>query len=178
MAANNEFGISLNTTLNTKNVPNAINRLQAELNKSTTTKIELPVKVTINGKEKEKLKTFFKEISTYKDKLGNTFKSKKIIDLQGNVVSNEITQVTSALKTLTTETHKWTNTQGEINTWTTSVNNAGETVQTRSKQYVTDMGEMITETSNWGRNSKGQWTQVGETVKKTTDLVKDTTTST
>lgn len=178
MAANNEFGISLNTTLNTKNVPNAINRLQAELNRSTTTKIELPVTVKVNGKDVEKVKTFFKEISTYKDKIGNTFKSKKIIDLQGNVVSNEITQVTSALKTLTTETHKWTNTQGEINTWTTSVNTAGETVQTRSKQYVTDMGEMITETSNWGRNAQGQWTQVGDTIKSTTDLIKDTTTST
>ena len=184
MAVTNEFGIVLNSTLSTKDIPQKIADLQAQLNKQTATRIKLPVdlktdkiKFNISTKELEeglkkgkyKLQEFFKEVNTYKDQLGNTFKDVKFLDLQGNVKSEEIKQVTGAVKSLTTETHKWTNTKGEINEWTTSVDSAGQKVQTRTKQYVNDSNELVTETSKWTRNAKGQWQQLGETVTNITD---------
>ena len=147
--AKNDFGVVLNTTLNTSNVPKQIDKLQAELIKSNTTKIKLPVdvdtgKIKLNistqqlkaglAEGKLEIKNFFKEINTYKDQLNNTFKDLKILDLQGNVRHEELTQVTSAIKNLTTETHKWTTTNGEINKWVTTVDNAGNTVSNRTKQ--------------------------------------------
>lgn len=179
MAATNDFGIVLNTTLNTSNVPKQLENLQAQLNKSSSTKVKMPVDIdtgkiikdlnSVVDKEKIVWKNFFKEISTYKDELGNTFKDVKILDLKGNLRDEEIKQVTSSIKTLTTETHKWTNSKGEINNWTTSIDNLGQTVQTRTKQYVNNANELVTETSKFTRNSKGQWEQLGETIINVTD---------
>ena len=79
--AKNDFGVVLNTTLNTSNVPKQIDKLQAELIKSNTTKIKLPVdvdtgKIKLNistqqlkaglAEGKLEIKNFFKEINTYK----------------------------------------------------------------------------------------------------------------
>ena len=178
MANGSQFSIDVVAALNTNNIPKELKDLNAKLTKDTTNVIKIPI--GIDAKSGKKIfQELIKDVRTYKDELNNTFKRTTIIDpFSGLVKSDKITQITEAIKTLTTETHKWTTSSGDINTWTTSINSAGETVQTRSKQYVTNMGEMITETSNWGRNAKGQWTQVGDTIKKTTDLIKDTTTST
>ena len=177
MANGSQFSIDVVAALNTNNVPKELKDLNAKLTKDTTNIIKIPI--GIDEKSGKKIfQELIKHVRTYKDELNNTFKRTTIIDPFSGVKSDKITQITEAIKTLTTETHKWTTSSGDINTWTTSINSAGEAVQTRSKQYVTNMGEMITETSNWGRNAKGQWTQVGDTIKKTTDLIKDTTTST
>ena len=179
MSASNNFGIVLNTTLNTSNVPRQLANLQAQLNKSSTTKIKMPVDIDtgkiikdlskVVNQEKVVWKNFFKEVSTYKDQLGNTFKDIKILDLKGNIRDEEIKQVTSSIKTLATETHKWTNSKGEINNWSTTVDNAGQIVQTRTKQYVNSSKELVTETSKFTRNSKGQWEQLGNTIVNVTD---------
>ena len=178
---NNQFALDINAILNTKDVPKQLSDLNAQLSKSTSSIVTIPVIVnTKNGLTH--FKDFIKEVNTYKDKLGNSFREIKIIDPKtGNVFKDTITKVnelSAGIKTLTTETHKWTTSSGEINTWTTSVNTAGETISTRTKQYVTDMNEMVTETEKWTRNSKGQWTQVGETIRNTTDLVKENTSTT
>lgn len=174
----NQFGIDINATLNTKNVPKQLQDLNAQLTKSTSTKIQIPV--VVNPKTGlTALKNFVKEVNTYKDQLNNTFKEIKITDpTTGLVKSDKITQVTDSIKTLTTETHKWTDSKGEIQNWTTSIDNAGQTIQTRTKQYVNDTNELVTETSKWGRNAQGQWAQLSDTIKTTTDIIKESTTST
>ena len=178
MPSNNQFGIDLNAILNTKDVPKQLQDLNAQLTKSTSTKIQIPV--VVNPKTGlTALKNFVKEVNTYKDQLNNTFKEIKITDpTTGLIKSDKITQVTDSIKTLTTETHKWTNSKGEIQNWTTSIDNAGQTIQTRTKQYVNDTNELVTETSKWGRNAQGQWAQLSDTIKTTTDIIKESTTST
>lgn len=178
MAQGSQFSIDVVAALNTNNVPKELKDLNTRLTKNTTNIIKIPV--GIDSKSGKKIfQELIKDVRIYKDELNNIFKRTTITDsFSGLVKSDKITQVTEAIKTLTTETHNWTNTKGEINTWTTSINTAGETVQTRTKEYVNNMGEMITETSNWGRNTKGQWKQVGDTIKSTTDLIKEITTST
>lgn len=178
MPSNNQFGIDINATLNTKNVPKQLQDLNAQLTKSTSTKIQIPV--VVNPKTGlTALKNFVKEVNTYKDQLNNTFKEIKITDpTTGLIKSDKITQVTDSIKTLTTETHKWTNSKGEIQNWTTSIDSAGQTIQTRTKQYINDTNELVTETSKWGRNAQGQWAQLSDTIKTTTDIIKESTTST
>lgn len=195
MGYTNQFNLEVGTTLNTTNIPKKLNELNAQLQKSTSTKIEVPVKWYYDKSSGEKIvtavKNVYKEVNTYKDKLGNTFKEIKHLDSSGNLIesvtdqdgkvkkyANELVQTSSALKTLTTETHKFANTKGEINEWSTSVDNMGKSIQTRTKQYVSDTNELITETSQWGRNAKGQWTQLSDTIKTTTDIIKENTTST
>lgn len=180
MGYTNQFGLDVGVNLNTQNVPTQLQSLNAQLQRSSASKIQIPV--VVNTKTGlTALKDFIKEVNTYKDKLGNTFREVKIIDPKTGEIwkdKDKITQVSSAIQTLTTETHKWTNTKGEINTWTTSVDNLGKTLQTRTKQYVNDTNELVTETSQWGRNAKGQWEQLGNTVQKTSEIVKESTTST
>ena len=183
MANNSQFGLDIEAILNTKNVPKQMADLNAKLSKSTSTKIQIPI--TVNSKTGlQTLKNFVKEVNVYTDKLKNKFQEVKIFDPQtGKLWNNfdKITKVTEAaegIKTLTTETHKFANTKGEIQTWTTSINNAGETIHTRSKQYIDDAGNMVKETSNWGRNAQGHWQQLGDTVKTVTETIKDITTTT
>ena len=177
MGYTNEFNLEIGTTLNTTNIPKKLKELNAELQKSTSVKI--PVTVTVNEKSGlTAIKNIYKEVNTYKDKIGNTYKQIRELDSGGNVLSDKLVKTSSSLQTLTTETHKFTNTKGEINSWTTSIDNLGKTVQTRVKQYVNDSKELVTETSEWGRNAKGQWEQLGNTIQKSQEIVKESTTST
>ena len=176
-----QFQIDVNTILNTKDVPKQLSALNAQLTRSTSTKIQIPV--TVNTKTGLKaLKNFVKEVNTYKDKFGNTLKEVKIIDPKTNNVFkdtiNRVTEVSEGLKTLTTETNKWVNSKGEINTWTTTVNNAGQTVTTRVKETTTAMGELVKETSTWGRNAQGQFQQLGNATRTVSNIVKEMTTTT
>ena len=183
MANNSQFGLNIDAILNTSNVPKQMAELNAKLSKSTSTKIQIPI--TVNSKTGlQTLENFVKEVNVYTDKLKNKFQEVKIFDPKtGKLWENfdKITKVTEAaegIKTLTTETHKFANTKGEIQTWTTSINNAGETIHTRSKQYIDDAGNMVKETSNWGRNAQGHWQKLGDTVKTATETIKDITTTT
>lgn len=192
--AKNDFGVVLNTTLNTSNVPKQIDKLQAELIKSNTTKIKLPVdvdtgkiKFNISTKQlkqgleegKLKIKEFFKEINTYKDQFNNTFKDLKILDLQGNIKHEELTQVTSAIKKLTTETHKWVDSKGAIQNWSTTVDQNGKTVSTRVKEVVDDMGNITKTTSKLVSEGAGKpFKKMGQDIVEVSDMIKETTTST
>ena len=171
MANNSQFSIDVWTTLNTDNVPKQIDELNAKLSKSTSSVIKLQVGIDKDGNKQ--FDDFIKKVNVYKDKFNNAFKEIKIIDPRTNeVITDTIKKVQEAsdgIKALTTETHKWTTTNGEVNKWVTTVDNAGNTVSNRTKQYKNDVGELVTETSKWTKNSQGQWKQVGDTVKTITD---------
>ena len=194
MGYTNEFNLEVGATLNTTNIPKKLKELNADLKRSSSTKIPIEVVVSSRnikndlGKEVEEpilktVKNIYKEVNIYKDKIGNTFKEIKYVDSKGNLFEDDkhkhqLVQTASALQTLTTETHKFVNTKGEIQNWTTSVDNLGKTVQTRTKQYIDDANQLVTETSEWGRNAQGQWQQLGNTIQKTQEIVRESTTST
>ncbi len=182
MGATNDFGISLNATLNTKNAEKRLEEFQAQLNKSTTTKVQIPVDIE-TGKLRKKLeegktelKSFFKEVNTYKTQMGDTFKDVKILDLKGNVVKEEIQQVTSSLKDLATETQKCANESGDLVNLTTTINNLGQEVQTQITTHK-EFGKTIQETTTSIKDSNGEWVQVGETLKNISTVVGETSKS-
>ena len=179
MSFENKLGLEIGTILDTKNAEKTLKDLDAKIIKTRDYKINVQI-----GNDIIKA---VKTINTLKDAYGNLYEQVKLVNRETGAPilvgqgGNQITKVTEAvegIKTLTTETHKWANTKGEVNNWTTSVDNAGKTIQTRTKQYVTDTNELVTETNKWGRNAQGQWTQLSDTIKTTTDIIKENTTST
>lgn len=167
--ADNNFSILLNANLNTKNVPQEIKELNAQLTKSTSNTVK--IKVGIDKETgKAQFQDFIKTINTFKDKANNTFKQIKFTNIETGEVKTELKQVTSTVQNLTTETKKFVDTSGNFNTWTTSVNNLGETLQTRVRQYTSDLGELIKETSTWAGTSTDDLKQIGEVVKEVTNI--------
>ena len=179
MANTNGFNLEVNTILNTRDVPKQLNELSAKLVKSTTTKVQIPIEINAETGS-HTLKNFIKEVNVYKDKFKNVFQEVKIVDPKTNAIFSDsikkIQEFSEGIKVLTTETHKWTDSSGAIQKWTTTVDSAGQVISKRTKEYSDGLGNLITETTNWGRNSKGQWEQIGETVRNITDDVKQATT--
>lgn len=176
MANTNSLSLEVGTILNTDNVPKQLKDLNVQLKSTASSMVKIPVSIdTKTGKEN--LGKFVKDVRTYANEIGETFKRVTISDpFSGLVKSDSIQKITEKIKVLTTETHKWTDSSGAIQKWTTTVNDAGEVVSKRTKEYSDGLGNLITETTNWTRNSKGQWEQIGETVRNITDDVKQSTT--
>jgi methyl-accepting chemotaxis protein len=157
------FSVLLDANLDTSKIPRELKELNAQLVKSTSNKIKIAV--GIDEESGEKLyNDGLKIINTFKDKANNVFKEIKIENLDTKKIESSFERVTSSVKTLTTETKKFTDMSGSLNTWTTTIDNLGNTVQTRTKEY-TEFGKSIKETSTWVKNSNNEMVQVGETVK-------------
>ena len=172
----NQFSLDVVAALNTNNIPKELQDLNARLTRTTSNMIKIPIGVDAQSGKKI-FQELIKDVRTYKDELNNTFKRTTLTDpFSGMVKSDELKSVTDSIRTLTTETHKWTNSKGEINTWTTSVDEAGQQIQKRTKQYVNDSKELVTETNNWGKNAQGQWVQLSDTIRTVTDDFKQSST--
>lgn len=196
MGYTNQFNLEVGTTLNTTNIPKKLQELNAQLQKSSSTKIEIPVKWHIDENSGKKVidqvKNIYKEVNTYKDRLGNTFKEIKYLDSNGNLFEgdyrditgklrhfeNEIIQTTSTLKTLTTETHKFVDSKGNIQTWVTTIDNAGKTVSVRTKEMVDDMGNITTTTSRLEAEAGKPFQKVGQDITKVSEILRETTSET
>ena len=175
MANGSQFSIDVVAALNTDNVPKQLDELNARLTKTTSNVVKIPVGIDENGKRV--FGEFLKDVRTYKDELNNLYKRQTITDpFSGMVKSDSLKKITDSVKTLTTETHKWTNSKGEINEWATTVDSAGQVVSKRTKQYVDETNNLVKETTSWTRNSQGQWEQVGDTIRNISDNVKNATT--
>ena len=182
MANTNGFNLEVGTILNTSNIPKDLEKVQAKLVKT----IDIPIRIKdVNNETGEVVwSKAVKALKTYKDELGNTYNTivklnqegKNFVHIDGTVEQEKLQKITEKIKVLTTETHKWTDSSGAIQKWTTTVNDAGEVVSKRTKEYSDGLGNLITETTYWTRNSKGQWEQIGETVRNITDDVKQATT--
>ena len=157
------FSILLDANLDTSKIPQELKNLNAQLVKSTSNKIKIAV-----GIDKESGETLYNDglkiINTFKDKANNIFKEIKFENLETGKVESSFERVTSSIKTLTTETKKFTDSSGALNTWTTTIDNLGQVVQTQTRQY-TEFGKSIKETSTWVKDSNGDMVQVGDTVK-------------
>ena len=172
----NQFSLDVVAALNTSNIPKELQELNTRLTKTTSSMIKIPIGVDAESGKKV-FQQLIKDVRTYKDELNNTFKRTTLTDpFSGMVKSDKLQAITDSIRTLTTETHKWTNSKGEINTWKTSIDEAGQQIQKRTKQYINDSKELVTETSNWGKNAQGQWVQLSDTIRNVTDDFKQSST--
>lgn len=186
MGYTNQFNLEIGTTLNTTNVQKKLKEFNAQLQKSSSTKIDIPVVVKWSKPDEDgikkplltTLKSIYTEVNTYKDEIGNTFKEIRKLDSKGNVLSDELVQTTSALQNLTTETHKFVDSKGAVQTWTTSIDNAGKTVSTRTKQIVDDVGNITTTTYRLVAEAGKPFKKVGQDITKVSELLRETTTET
>ena len=197
MANGTQFSIDIGANLVTDNVAKQIQALNAKIVSSTNTKIKIPI--GIDEKGVKQFENGIKQINTYKDSYGNLYKQvlkfREEIDKvtqQGtgkftlmSDPDDSLTKVSSKIRTLSTEVNKWTDTQGNINTWTTSVDSAGRAITTRVKESVDGLGNLITETSKWGQKTvevngqiKSVYGQIGDTIKTTKEIIEEMTTST
>ena len=184
--AKNDFSVSIRATLNTTDIPEQIKRLNADLVKTTSSIIKVPVGIDKDGKKifSERIK----QVSTLKDEYGRLYKHIVQLNKTNGLPikgTEKIQSITDKISTLTTETHKWTDTAGNVNTWTTTVDSAGQQITTRVKESVTALGEITTETSQWGQktievNGKLQsvYGQIGDSIKQVKDFTTDMTTTT
>ena len=179
--ANNGLSLEVGTILNTSNIPKDLEKVQAKLVKT----IDIPIRIKdVNNETGEVVwSKAVKALKTYKDELGNTYNTivklnqegKNFVHIDGTVEQEKLQKITENIKVLTTETHKWTDTSGAIQKWVTTVDDAGNVISNRTKQYKNDIGELVTETSKWTKNEQGQWQQVGEAIKTVTDDYKQAT---
>ncbi len=169
---NDTFSILLNANLNTQNIPQELKDLNAQLTKSTSNKIKIPVEIDGEKITQEGIKT----INTFKDKVNNIFKEIKIENLDTGEIETKFERVTSSIKNVSTETQKFANESGALVTLTTTVDNLGQTVQTETKTYK-NFGEVIQETTTSIKNSDGEMVQVGETLKDVKNVVGETSKS-
>lgn len=189
--ANNGFSINVNTILNTSNVPKDLEKIQTKLVKA----IDIPIKIKdVDLKSgSEVWSKAVKSLRTYKDELGNTYQTivklnqagQNFVHIDGTIEQEKLRKITEGTKELITEVHKWTDSKGDINTWTTTIDSAGNKITTRVKESVSALGEITTETSKWGQTSKevngklvNVYGQIGETIKKTTEFTTEMTTTT
>ena len=189
--ANNGFSINVGTILDTSNVPKDLEKIQAKLVKA----IDIPIRIKdVDAKSgSEVWSKAVKSLRTYKDELGNTYQTivklnqagENFVHIDGTVEQEKLRKVAEGARELTTEVHKWTDSKGAIQTWTTSIDSAGNKITTRVKESVTALGEITTETSKWGQKTievngklKTVYGQIGDTIKNVKEFTTEMTTTT
>ena len=190
--ARNDFNVSVRATLNTKDIPEQLQRLNTQLVKQTRTTIKIPVQVEVKDKNgNSHIETQFKErikqVSLLKDEYGRLYKHIVQLNKTNGLPikgTEQIKAVTEKVQTLSTEVHKWTDSKGAIQTWTTTVDSEGNKITTRVKEMVTGLGQITTETSKWGQKTvevngklKTVYGQIGDSVKKINEFTTNMTTT-
>lgn len=186
MSNRNDFSIGVRATLNTDDIPQQLQKLNAQLVKSTSSVVKVNVGVDKDGNKI--LSERIRQVSLLKDEYGKLYKHVVDLNKQNGLPikdTEQIKSITDKVSTLSTEIHKWTNTKGEINTWTTSIDSTGNKITTKVKESVTALGEITTETTKWGQKTievngelKSVYGQIGDAVKQVKEFTTEMTTST
>ena len=178
------LNVEVGTILNTKDVPQQLKELNAQLKKTES--------IRINVKVGDQLVKAVKVVRTLSDEYGNLYKHVQLFNratgqqmFLGSDKGDHIQKISEKIRTLTTEVHKWTDSKGAVQTWTTEIDSAGNRVTTRVKEMVTDIGEITTETSRWGQKTveiNGQlrnvYGQLGDTIREVKEFTTEMTTTT
>ena len=191
MSNNTQFSVNIGANLVTDNIQKQLESLNAKLVKSTNTKFKIPIEFDDKGIA-TKFANAIKQVNTYKDAYGNlykqTLKFKELQDELGKGTgkfelisdpNDSLKSVSSKVRELTTEVHKWTDTQGAIQKWTTTIDNSGQIVSTRVKQVVDGMGNITTTTSKLVSEGAGKpFKKMGDDIVQISEILKETTTQT
>lgn len=183
--ARNDLSVSVRATLNTKDIPEQLQKLNTQLVKQTSTMIKVPVGIDKDGNTI--LAERIKQVSTLKDEYGRLYKHVVQLNKTNGLPikgTEQIKGITEKVQTLSTEVHKWTDTKGAVQTWTTTVDSEGNKITTRVKEMVTGLGQITTETSKWGQKTievngqlKTVYGQIGDSVKKITEFTTEMNTT-
>ena len=173
--ADNNFSVLLNANLDTSNVPKELKNLNAQLAKSTSNVVKMPVVIDKETGEK-KLQEFIKTINVFKDKANNIFKQINLENIKTGEIETKFEQVTSAIKNVSETTRSFVDDSGALNTVVRNVDSLGQTVQTHTKTYK-EFGQNIKEVTTYIEDSQGNLTQVGETFKQVSSVVSETSKS-
>lgn len=183
--ANNGFSINVGTILDASNIPKDLEKIQAKLTKA----IDIPIKIKDVDKltGEEVWTKAVKSLRTYKDELGNTYNTivklnqegKNFIHLDGTVEQEKLQKITEGARNLTTEVHKWTDSTGAIQKWTTTVDSSGQKVSTRIKEVIDEFGRITKTTTKLASEGAGKpFHKIGEDIVEISDLLKEVTTTT
>ena len=181
----NNFSINVGTILDTSNVPKDLEKIQAKLTKA----IDIPIRIKdVDNKTGEVVwQKAVKSLRTYKDELGNTYNTivklnqegQNFIHIDGTVEQEKLRKITESAKVLTTEVHKWADSSGAIQKWTTTIDDSGRRVSTRVKEVIDDMGNITKITSKLASEGAGKpFHKLGKDIVEVSELLKETTTET
>ena len=140
MSFKNNLNLEVGAILNTQNVEKTLKDLDAKIIKTRDYKVD--VKIGDN------LVKAVRTVNTLTDAYGNLYKQVKLTNAEtgapinigrgGNTLKS-ITESVQGIQKLSTEVHKWVNTKGEVQNWSTTVDSSGRTVSTRVKEVIDDM---------------------------------------
>lgn len=176
----NKLNLEVGMILNTKNAEQTLKDLDARLIKTKDYKI--------NVKVGDELVKAVKTVNTLTDAYGNLYKQVKLTNAEtgqpllvgkgGNQIK-EITEAIQGIQKLNTEVHKWTDTKGAVQTWSTTVDSSGKIVSTRVKEVVDEFGKITKTTSKLVSEGAGKpFHKMGEDIVEVSDLLKEVNTTT
>lgn len=167
MASKVGFSINVGTTLDTSNIPKELDRINAQLSKSNSTKIRFRL-------DTGQITTAIREVNEFNSAVGK-LKQVRIYDPKsGAEFRNDLVNINEGLKVVTTETNKWTNSLGQLVTQVQTVDNYGHTLIEETRQYVNAVGQEVEEVRLLDENLN----QLSDTTVKITNKTREFTTST
>lgn len=167
MASKVGFTVNVGTTLNTSNIPRELDRINAQLAKSNSTKIRFRL-------DTGQITTAIREVNEFNSAVGK-LKQVRIYDpVSGAEFKNDLTSINEGLKVVTTETSNWTNQLGQLVTQVRTVDNYGNTLIEETTRYTNAVGQEIEEI----RLLDEQMNQLSDTTVNITNKTREFTTST
>ena len=167
MASKVGFTVNVGATLDTSDIPRELDRINAQLAKSNSTKIRFRL-------DTGQITTAIREINEFNSAVGK-LKQVRIYDpVSGAEFRNDLTSINEGLKVVTAETSNWTNQLGHLVTQVRTVDNYGNTLIEETIRYTNAVGQEIEEI----RLLDEQMNQLSDTTVNITNKTREFTTST
>lgn len=149
----NDFMIQVGAKLNSSELEKDFHSMVTKLKSS---------KVTLDVDDKGIVQAT-KEINQYVTALGQVVTEQKKVGTDGKVESS-FTKISNSIKTVSTETHKWKDSMGDLHTTITKVDSAGKTWITRIKEHTDENGKVTKTTKEFDGANR----QLGKTITEVT----------
>lgn len=161
------FTVDVGAVLNASNIPKELDRINAQLSKSNSTKIKFKL-------DTGQITTAIKEINEFNTAVGK-IKQVRIYDpVSGAEFKNDLTNINEGLKVVTTETNKWTNSLGQLVTQVRTVDDYGNVLIEETKNYINALGQEVEEVRLLDENLN----QLSNTTTNISNITREFTTST
>lgn len=176
LASSRDFSVNVSAivNLNEQSLQNVQNKIQTVLKSSTQN-------IVLNADGKEVVRV----VNTLTDKFKNLYQQVQEFDKQtGELLSENrnLSRISQSVQTLTTEITKFGDKNGDIVKIKETFDSAGQTIITKTRESTQAIGGFLQKTqsiTNYVRDANGNLTQMGDTVTKINNIVKqvDTTTT-
>lgn len=176
LASSRDFSIDVKAivNLNEQSLQNVQNKIQTVLKSSSQ-------KIVLNADGKEVIRV----VNTLTDKFKNLYQQVQEFDRQtGELLSENrnLSKISQSVQTLTTEVTKFGDKNGDIVKIKETFDSAGQTIITKTRESTQAIGGFLQKTqsiTNYVQDANGKLEQMGDTVTKINNIVKqvDTTTT-